>query len=1165
MTLFAFVKRRSFLLLIGFLLIAIFIWYAGPYFAFADYSPLETETARLIAISMVVVCWAAFALLRRLRARRADDKLVGAVLKQPPPEKERPSAEVMKLRERFDEAVATLQQQRRGGHSLYDLPWYVFIGAPGSGKTTALLNSGLKFPLEQRIGKGALRGVGGTRNCDWWFTDEAVFLDTAGRYTTQDSDATSDSEGWGEFLELLSKYRARRPLNGVILTISAQDLMAQGDGGREAHVEAARRRLSELTRHLRIELPVYLMVTKCDMVAGFTEYFDDLPLEGRAQVWGVTFPYDQTLEGEAPGAFPAEFDALMGRLNNRLFARLEAERGARHRATVFAFPQQMAGLRDPLTSFVSDVFTATRLDKQILLRGVYFTSGTQDGTQIDRLLGAIGRRFGIAAEAVAPPPGRGKAYFVERLLRHVVIGESGLAGVNRRLEVQKAAWQLGAYAAIVLVTLVGVGVWSVSYANNRTYVAQVAADVDSLRRVPLPVARASSETTVPRLDAVRAVVDSADRYRDDTPWMMRWGLYQGTSVGNAARGAYQRELDGILLPRFAARVKQRLIEHGSEPEKAYLYLKAYLMLGEPKHLDKKYLQFLADLEWKPADGLVPATETPLSTHFQSLLQYGQTLRPVALDRSLVARARSTIGQASIAKIVYGELQRRHSNDGSRLQLDLTAGSAIEQVIRRKSGRRVSEPLLPLYTKETFRKVTSVGMAPLLKDFSGDNWVWGTEAKWGDSARLANQVIDLYERDYNREWDALLSDLEIMSFPTVKQYADALGILSGPMSPLRGILKVVVENTSFVSSPEAAQASPSIATRITEGAADILRSTQTKLIGIPPGTAITAHFQPIHRLMSGSPAPIDGILEQVRKIREQLTKLGDEVGGASPLKALSEPALIELRRAVQQDAANLPAPVGTLVGQIAQNSGVSVSSDATTELEKLYNAEIVPTCHERIEGRYPFGNGNEVLLEHFGEVFGYGGTFDKFFTENLDRLVDRTQTKWTWRQGSVEPPPGMLDRFQQAALIRDMFFSGGSKVPKVNFTVTLSDLDSQALRFYFEIDGQRAEVKPGSVSTKLFVWPSPGNSSVALATFEDNVAAPVQAGGRSNQWAWFSLMDSAQLEQPQSEADLRTVFRFKTSRHSARVTVEASSATTNPFTRARTPGFAGYWREFRCRF
>ena len=75
-----------------------------------------------------------------------------------------------------------------GGGNLYALPWYVVIGPPGSGKSTLLQNSGLNFPLSSSFGKEAMRGVGGTRNCDWWFTDEAVFLDTAGRYTTQDSD-----------------------------------------------------------------------------------------------------------------------------------------------------------------------------------------------------------------------------------------------------------------------------------------------------------------------------------------------------------------------------------------------------------------------------------------------------------------------------------------------------------------------------------------------------------------------------------------------------------------------------------------------------------------------------------------------------------------------------------------------------------------------------------------------------------------------------------------------------------------------------------------------------------------------------------------------------------------------------------------------------------------
>ena len=151
------------------------------------------------------------------------------------------SADARQLRERFAEAIESLAQiQASGGASLYDLPWYVIIGPPGSGKTTALVNSGLRFPLSQKFGAGALRGVGGTRNCDWWFTDQAVLLDTAGRYTTQDSDASADSAAWAEFLKLLQRYRGRRPINGVLLAISASDLLLLDEQARGGHVAAVR-------------------------------------------------------------------------------------------------------------------------------------------------------------------------------------------------------------------------------------------------------------------------------------------------------------------------------------------------------------------------------------------------------------------------------------------------------------------------------------------------------------------------------------------------------------------------------------------------------------------------------------------------------------------------------------------------------------------------------------------------------------------------------------------------------------------------------------------------------------------------------------------------------------------------------------------------------------
>ena len=397
---FKFLKNRMVLIVVGLLLLSLLIWFYGDYF-----ETLDTGAARIAAIAILVAIFALVEMFKRARANQASSQLAAAVVGQAKSD-QRPSADVVQLRERFEEALNTLKQQKkRGGPGLYELPWYVIIGAPGSGKTTALKYSGLKFPLEQRTGRGALRGVGGTRNCDWWFTEEAVLLDTAGRYTTQDSDASADSAGWAEFLGLLKKYRTRRPLNGVLLAISAHDLMTQGQAGREAHVAAARRRLNELNKELRIQLPVYVLVTKCDLLAGFSEYFEDMSQEARAQVFGVTFPKEVTLSGNAAAEFPGEFDGLVTRLNQRVFGRLEDERDTRRRARIFGFPQQMAALREGLSEFIGEVFESTRFDQRVLLRGVYFTSGTQEGTPIDRLLGSLGRRLAVATESV--PPGKG--------------------------------------------------------------------------------------------------------------------------------------------------------------------------------------------------------------------------------------------------------------------------------------------------------------------------------------------------------------------------------------------------------------------------------------------------------------------------------------------------------------------------------------------------------------------------------------------------------------------------------------------------------------------------------------------------------------------------------------------------------------------------------------
>ncbi|MDN5939514.1 MAG: hypothetical protein L0H83_12750, partial [Salinisphaera sp.] len=193
------VRQGWFIGLVGVIFLSLIIWFLGPYLALGGWQPFASVVGRLIAILLLFVIWGVITAIKYQRAKKADQRLRAEIVEQDQGQSDDGAAE---LRQRFEEAVRYLRRSGRKT-TLYQLPWYVIIGPPGSGKTTALSNSGLNFPLSQRFGDEALRGVGGTRNCDWWFTDDAVFLDTAGRYVTQDSDAQADSVEWRAFLDLL--------------------------------------------------------------------------------------------------------------------------------------------------------------------------------------------------------------------------------------------------------------------------------------------------------------------------------------------------------------------------------------------------------------------------------------------------------------------------------------------------------------------------------------------------------------------------------------------------------------------------------------------------------------------------------------------------------------------------------------------------------------------------------------------------------------------------------------------------------------------------------------------------------------------------------------------------------------------------------------------------
>lgn len=1142
-----------FLMTLAVILLSLVIWYGGPYLAFGSMQPLDSVTERLIAIGVLVLLCVLKGVLAKIKAQRAAKQLAKDMSAGADKQQSRGAQDAAQLRARFDEALGALRESKGKSVSLYELPWYIIIGPPGAGKTTVIANSGLNFPLSKKFGKEALRGVGGTRNCDWWFTDEAILLDTAGRYTTQDSDSESDQAGWLEFLSQLRKHRGRRPINGVIVAISAPDLLALSDNERRKHVEAVRRRVEELNRELKISLPLYFFLTKLDLVAGFTEFFDDLNQEGRAQVWGMTFPIEASRSGDAASRIAAEFDLLAERLNSRMMLRLESERDLRRRALIFAFPRQFAALRRSLVDFATEAFNA---QDKTQLRGLYFTSGTQEGTPVDRMLGALARAFGLNVRGAVVQSGQGRAYFIQRLLKEILFKESGLAGVNRQMELRQALIHGAIYIGVCLAIVLGIVVFSLSYQRNRSYLADVAKATEQLQAVPPPPPQSPFTASLDRLDALTEVIRVADQYQQDVPLSMRWGLYQGRSVSNAAHDAYTRELNSGLLPGVADHFRNRLASFAGEPDKLYEYLKAYLMLGMPEHLDADQLGFIGQYEWQNEFGNDPATLERVTRHFNALIADEDRVQPVKLDDDIVERARNSLKQASLPVLMYSRLKLGYSDDSEdSIDISKEVGLGGDTVFVRKSGRSLSEPMPGLYTKAVFKQIAATGQLELVRQFVADNWVIGGDiADAAKSPQLMSRFMQLYEDDYIRAWDTLMGDLTLRSTTSTQDAAQLWGLLGASTSPLRRLLELVTNNTMLVEpqqKPGAADKAKAALGSTLGSLGKVFGSSpqQGAAAAAAPGTRTTKHFESLHKLVTGSPAPIDLTLQKFAAIQGVLAEI-NALGGPPPLETATRLSMAV--KDLETHAKTLPGPMDGLVSR-ATGKGASVATASIgSDFSARYRQQVVAECQELAAGKYPLMQSSAVdmPLADFGRVFAPNGTFDAFFKSTMQTFVDSNRPVWRWKPeaASIGGGAAVPAQFQRASRIGLTYFPAGSTMPEVRFTVTPDFLDASATRMTFEIDGQTLEYRHGPQRAISMVWPGPSPGQAAI-TLEE------KGGGRPNiveqgPWALYRLLGKAEF---QAQTETRFLATYNLGGKTVRLIVQASSS-RNPFARDVLHGF-----------
>jgi type VI secretion system protein ImpL len=1084
------------------LALAILAWLFGPLIGAADIYPFEGVFGRtLLALLPVIAFVAAVAFLGWRRDRR-DVALVDAVADETA---EAVAAEGAALAGKLKDALAKLKSATgREGNHLYRLPWYVIIGPPGSGKTTAIRQSGLQFPL---AADSAISGVGGTRNCDWWLSPDAVLIDTAGRYTTQDSAAAADKAGWENFLGMLRRFRPRQPLNGILVCFGVDMLDGLDAAGRDLHARTVRRRIREIEERLGQRLPVYLLVSKADLVAGFVEFFEDLDRDTRAQVWGMTFPVEASAEGVA-GLFAPEFAKLLQRLHDGLLERLQSERGAAQRAAIASFPGQFASIGEPVGAFVAAAFGGSSMDPAPQLRGVYFTSGTQEGTPIDRLTAAMTRRNAVAARQAAQVAGaKGRSYFLGRLMRDVVFNEARLGALDPRRARLMLIARIGCWVAIGAVAIAATAaIWTgrSREAERATILEAAISRAEGAARTVVfdPVRETDFTRILPYLDAARPLPVSATA--GDDAW---FGLSQSEALRAGAAAAYRRVLERTLLPQLLARLETQMRSNFQKPEFLYEASRVYLMLGRLGPIDAGLVRAWMREDWLrsfPGAARQPVRDALLD-HLDALLTGDFTAYP--LDGELVDAARRVFARVPMAVRVYGRL-RQGAPDLPPWTPAGALGPAGPRLFGRVSGRPLAEGVPGLFTIDGLYNVIMPRLGAAVRDAASESWVMGPEAARdgaADPVRLEADILALYAADYIAAWQGLFDDLILTVPADLRATAEGLNLLGAPNSPLRDLLRAIARQLSLAIPPEGWQP-PGRATL------DAQRVQQAQGQGpAPTGTEAAARIVDArYRALREAAGPqLDAALQVVNDLYVAVARAAAVPAGAAPPPMA--PGLDPAQR-LQAEAARLPDPVARWLRTLAQRVEAQRSGGSRAAIAGAGAQVLGPACRMLADPRtapFPFRRDatQELPVDDFLRLFAPSGTLDQFFAQWVRPHVDTTQRPWrpiAVDGGAPVVAAGDAAQFERAQSIRAAFFPLAIPGAGLRFELLPVGMDPAIQKAVLEVDGIRHEWTRTQARPIPLSWPSRGG--VTLTLEPPSPAGPMLLDGP---WSAFRLVAGRQ--------------------------------------------------------
>ncbi len=1145
-------KNTRLMIAVGFILLILVLAVVGY---LREWSMME----RVLSVLMVIVVWLMVLMYQRMQEEKyarslehslraqADEQIQGMR-----PEKRQ---ELEHFKQELNSAIEGIKKRgirvegksRSGRAALYALPWYVMIGPPGSGKSTALKNSGLNFPL----GDKELRGIGGTRNCDWFLSDSAILLDTAGRYITEDD----DREEWLTFLDTLKKHRRRMPINGVIIGFSMQDLLNATPEEMEWHADNIRKRIDELMQRLGIRFPVYMVFTKCDLLDGFVDFFETLNREGREQIWGSTYTKEQYESENPAGVFEAELQTLLNELHHKRLARLSDILKRENRRKVFMFPLQLADMKEKMASLVARIFQVNPYQKdKPICRGFYFTSGTQEGLPIDRAIDAISREFGLPPlPAEYSGPTEIKQYFIKGLLTDVIIPDRDFGGGETtgaaRLKRQMRLAIMAGSALLLALFAVGLGL---DYNNSKDEMTALQKAANRLQNVEW--ARSDTLTYFYGLEALRTQISALEQGS-----IIGLGMSRRDDVLKPAYKVYFEKASPFVrevLFRGLDRRMQHALTSFTEASRdsTYEYLKAYLLLGkeyprlfrrEEDHEDHQ--RFLnAALEKLLRDRFEKAKKEVVFfvERFGVATEKGYAENFATGEpgyENLVARVRSYLNSLPIneERRIYENLKRKVPGEPKTF-----ADGPF------KAG--VEVPFV--FTKDGSKQFLDLLDADLETD-DKEQWVAKrTEAQPATNGRrpqrdLVPKLKKRYFAEYLAQWAQFVKSVECSPFSSAQEASDQLNRLStDEASAILGFMRLVAEQTRFK---------------------DFVRDFLENLPLLGGGKE--EPFGELYDLVNDKRSELNVLLGQLATISVDMQAIaGDHTGVTAKDYAknviagsasLAQAAAEVRKLSVKKSRTETREALAGLFNPPLNSVWETVRKETGGYLNEQWQKQVGEPFSE-LAGSYPFNrSGSDAQPDDVARFFGPGGPIDNFVKTELTPFF-RTES-WEplrWQNEGIRLSGDAVGALRQAKAIGAAIGGG-----KFSFAVQMQrPLSEEKIDRVSLAIGGKEEIwetnRPAEF--KSYNWPGDNPDGGALLRIWDHrplrpleqVCRECETERFDKPWGWFRLINRGRLSR-RTSAEYEVIWTFM-SKHGREIRLTSlirASGTTNPF----APGFFNF--------